>query len=370
MGAHPAFQTLQDLTNASSQIHHSFTLAELFAMSGFYLTLNTLQTGFSAAEESVRMLDGILGSNETSRALSSIITLVRKELTQDPRFSPAERGAIASLTALTKALTAFVCLQTATHKRSLKEMRLRVVYDCTIVVEGEGERDFSMEEMGRRTGNAGGTTDLMMTDVRSELESTTSRPRTRTSSAAGTVVEELEQLCGRNEEGAPEEEEDLPEEVREALREVQAEQVRRKRVVRAGGGYEYEIQLEETTTTTTTTIRTASTPDDSTRAKGRTRPISSFPSSPSKAGREPMVVEEEGEVQEDDWVEVSTMFGPGEASAGEDEEMYDGVQDIPGAFNGKQSVATLTRQDTLDHPEESRQRLQVRSPLLLRVGAN
>ena len=142
-----------------------------------------------------------------------------------------------SLTALTKALTAFVCLQTATHKRSLKEMRLRVVYDCTIVVEGEGERDFSREEMGRRTGQ--GTTDVMMTDVRSELEAT--RPRTRTSSAPGTesmeIVNELEQLCG-GEEGGAQEEEDLPEEVREALREVQAGQGMRKRVVRAGGGHE------------------------------------------------------------------------------------------------------------------------------------
>lgn len=359
--------------NATLQIHHSFTLAELFAMSGFYLTLNTLQTGFSAAEESVRMLDGILGSNETSRALSSIITLVRQELTQDPRFSPAERGAIASLTALTKALTAFVCLQTATHKRSLKEMRLRVVYDCTIVVEGEGERDFSREEMGRRTGQ--GTTDVMMTDVRSELEAT--RPRTRTSSAPGTesmeIVNELEQLCG-GEEGGAQEEEDLPEEVREALREVQAGQGMRKRVVRAGGGYEYEIELEETTTTTTTTIRTvdaSSTPDDSNslrtlsrKTKDRAGPLPTISASPSSAGRESMVVEEEeGEMQEDEWVEVSTMFGPGEgpASGGEDEEMYDRVQDIPGAFNGKQSVATLTRQDTLDHPEESRQRLQVRT---------
>lgn len=141
------------LTVVPAQIHHTFTLAELFTMSGFYLTLNTLQTGFSAAEESVRMLDSILGSNESSRALSSIITLIRDELTrEDPHFRPVglladqeeqneekqkKAGTLSSLTALTKALTAFACLQTATHRRTLRELKMRVVYDCTVVVEGQ-----------------------------------------------------------------------------------------------------------------------------------------------------------------------------------------------------------------------------------------
>lgn len=122
-------------------------------MSGFYLTLNTISTGFSAAEESVRILDSILGSNESSRALSSIITLVRNEITRDdPRFRPVglladqdedhdeqqrKAGALSNITALTKALTAFACLQTATHRRTLRELKMRVVYDCTVVVEGQ-----------------------------------------------------------------------------------------------------------------------------------------------------------------------------------------------------------------------------------------
>ncbi|GAA5944013.1 hypothetical protein JCM3775_006809 [Rhodotorula graminis] len=147
-------QVLDKYTNLGIYlIHHTFTLAELFTMSGFYLTLNTISTGFSAAEESVRMLDSILGSNESSRALSSIITLVRNELTrEDPRFRPVglladqdddldeqqrKAGALSNITALTKALTAFACLQTATHRRTLRELKMRVVYDCTVVVEGQ-----------------------------------------------------------------------------------------------------------------------------------------------------------------------------------------------------------------------------------------
>ncbi|GAA5943218.1 uncharacterized protein JCM15063_005295 [Sporobolomyces koalae] len=125
-------------------IHHTFTLAELFTMSSFYLTLNTVHTISTAAEESVRTLDSILGSNESSRALSSIITLVRHELThQDPDSELAQRGTLASIAAMTKAITAFACLQTATHRRTLKELKLRVIYDCTVVVDHENPRESS-----------------------------------------------------------------------------------------------------------------------------------------------------------------------------------------------------------------------------------
>lgn len=144
-------------------------------MSSFYLTLNTLQTGFTAAEESVRLLDSILGSNESSRALSSIITLVRSELTrEDPRYSNGggsfgliedgeadeagegekkdgggpSRSTVASLAALTKALTAFACLQTATHRRTLKTLKLRVVYDCTVVVDESSSTSSSSGTQG------------------------------------------------------------------------------------------------------------------------------------------------------------------------------------------------------------------------------
>lgn len=154
----PFMSVLEHYTNVGVHwIHSTFTLAELFTMSSFYLVNSTIQTTLAvrvptlslalctrltgdrqAAEESVALIDSLFGSNETSRALSSIIALVRRELTEDPRFATvAERGAIASVTALTKALTAFVCLQTATHRRSLKEMGQRVLYDCTIVIESE-----------------------------------------------------------------------------------------------------------------------------------------------------------------------------------------------------------------------------------------
>ncbi|ORY35472.1 hypothetical protein BCR39DRAFT_555621 [Naematelia encephala] len=113
-------------------IHHTFTMAELFAMSGFYLTANAVQSAHFAAQESVALFDSLFGSNESSRALSSIITMVRRELLEDERFIKKDKGKLTSLTALTKALTAFACLQTATWKRTAERMQMKVLYDCTV----------------------------------------------------------------------------------------------------------------------------------------------------------------------------------------------------------------------------------------------
>lgn len=107
-------------------IHHTFTLAELFTMSGFYLTSNTVQSATYAASESVQLLDSLFGSNESSRALSAIIMMVKKEYVEDERFHVKKQGTVAVITALTKALTAFACLQNATWERSSERMRMRV----------------------------------------------------------------------------------------------------------------------------------------------------------------------------------------------------------------------------------------------------
>ena len=127
LGSDAFLQVLDKYTNLGIYIiHHTFTLAELFAMSGFYLTANAVQSAHFAAQESVALFDSLFGSNESSRALSSIITLVRTELLEDERFMAKDKGKIASLTALTKALTAFACLQSATWKRTEAKLKLRV----------------------------------------------------------------------------------------------------------------------------------------------------------------------------------------------------------------------------------------------------
>lgn len=107
-------------------IHHTFTLAELFTMSGFYLTVNAVQSTHFAAQETVSLFDSLFGSNESSRALSSIITLVRREFLEDERFSKRNKGKATSLTALTRAMTAFACLQNATWESTSKRIKMKL----------------------------------------------------------------------------------------------------------------------------------------------------------------------------------------------------------------------------------------------------
>ncbi|RUS15286.1 hypothetical protein BC937DRAFT_92650 [Endogone sp. FLAS-F59071] len=133
-------QVLDQYTNLGVYIiHHTFTLAELFTMTGFHLTAQSFKTGFKAAEESVRVVDGIFGSNQTSRAIASIVTLVRREISQDEDFKLAKVGRIAVLTGLTKALTAFAFLQNVTHKRTMVSIRMTPFWEGIVVVE-EDER--------------------------------------------------------------------------------------------------------------------------------------------------------------------------------------------------------------------------------------
>ncbi|RCI00488.1 hypothetical protein CU098_009887, partial [Rhizopus stolonifer] len=116
-------------------VHHSFTLAELFALSGIHFTAQTIKSGLMAAEESVGIIDGIFGSNESSRAIASIITLVHRELMNDPEFALTKIGKVAILSGLTKAMTAFAVLQNVTHKRTVKHMNITVLWKGLVVEE-------------------------------------------------------------------------------------------------------------------------------------------------------------------------------------------------------------------------------------------
>lgn len=115
-------------------VHHSLTMAELLTMSGITLVQDSLRTGLGAADASVRLLDGVFGSNETSRALSSFIDLVRREFSTGDAKTP---GGLKVLSGLTRAITTFAIVQAATHRRTAKTQKMRVLYDCTVMGEAE-----------------------------------------------------------------------------------------------------------------------------------------------------------------------------------------------------------------------------------------
>ncbi|KAI9258010.1 hypothetical protein BDA99DRAFT_573314 [Phascolomyces articulosus] len=150
-------------------IHHSFTLAELFALSGLQFTSNTIQTGLKAAEESVQVIDGIFGSNETSRAIASIITMVHQELIQDPEFELAKNGKMAVLGGLTKALTAFAVLQNVTHKRTMEYVKVTKMWKGLVIEDDDDEGD-ALVPYQRATSPIGYGGDEDETDVLHELE--------------------------------------------------------------------------------------------------------------------------------------------------------------------------------------------------------
>ncbi|SCZ91866.1 BZ3500_MvSof-1268-A1-R1_Chr5-3g08187 [Microbotryum saponariae] len=345
-------------------INHTFTLAELFSLAGLSLTMSTTSLAFATAEESVRMLDSLLGSGETSRALSAIIALVRTEMAEDPNFKIIDDGVISTLALLTKTLTAFVCLQVsptceshllhrlfsmvfmfrfvrfeqaATSKRTAKEMRMRVVYDCTVVAEGEetitGYVPFPTTTQGSADEHSSAhaledhyvrehrrsrasSIELAGQELRRDphgslLGSTSPRlMRSRTKSVGyenidvqrkereereeeTEIVEELNELCGLDQDQTAFESDQveaddavakLPPEVSAALEELK-HSAAGKTIVTSSMGSHYEVEVTETTTTTTTTVRaTASTMGGdgystrtlSRRTAPRTRPLSSI----------------------------------------------------------------------------------------------
>ncbi|KAF9997606.1 hypothetical protein BGZ80_011808 [Entomortierella chlamydospora] len=116
-------------------IHNTFTLAELFTISGLQLVSNTVTAGIRTAEESVRVVDGLFGSTETSRALAAVVGLVKKEVYDDQDVAITNAGRMAVLASITKAITVFACLQAATHKRTQKTIRAMLVYEGVVVAK-------------------------------------------------------------------------------------------------------------------------------------------------------------------------------------------------------------------------------------------
>ncbi|KAF9961336.1 hypothetical protein BGZ72_004044 [Mortierella alpina] len=97
------------------------------------------------AEESVRVVDGLFGSTETSKALAAVVGLVKKEVYEDQDFAITRAGKMAVLASITKAITVFACLQAATHKRTQKSVRAMLVYEGVVVSKpkrlGDGSGD-------------------------------------------------------------------------------------------------------------------------------------------------------------------------------------------------------------------------------------
>lgn len=58
----------------------------------------------------------------------------------DPEFALTKIGKVAILSGLTKAMTAFAVLQNVTHKRTMKHMKITILWKGLVVEEEENTR--------------------------------------------------------------------------------------------------------------------------------------------------------------------------------------------------------------------------------------
>ncbi|KAA1090833.1 hypothetical protein PGT21_015081 [Puccinia graminis f. sp. tritici] len=128
-------QEYQAVHPLAAEAEDVFTMAELLSIAGLDLTHSVISTGFETAEVSVMRLNSIFGSNKSSCTLSAIIMLVQSKLLHDPRSTPSHLSTLTGLVALTKAITAFAFLKLTTTRCTTASMKMRVVWDATMIPE-------------------------------------------------------------------------------------------------------------------------------------------------------------------------------------------------------------------------------------------
>ncbi|KAK9475478.1 uncharacterized protein V1510DRAFT_358860 [Dipodascopsis tothii] len=107
-------------------VHKAATLAQLFTSASFHLASKGITTASNLAQDSVHMIDSIFGSTEASRAIASIITMIRREL-----------GNGAGLYGLVSGLTCFSILQSRGWRRTIERTDMRILWDVIVSDTGE-----------------------------------------------------------------------------------------------------------------------------------------------------------------------------------------------------------------------------------------
>ncbi|KND00726.1 uncharacterized protein SPPG_03842 [Spizellomyces punctatus DAOM BR117] len=126
------FKVLDRYTSAGVYvIHNVFSLAELLTHTTFHLASSTIRFSLNAAEEFVQVLDGLFGETETSKALAAFVCLVKKELegTEEDLCLGSKYGRISALGQITKAMTAYCCLQYVNRNRWRNSLKLTAIFE-------------------------------------------------------------------------------------------------------------------------------------------------------------------------------------------------------------------------------------------------
>eukprot|EP00842_Homolaphlyctis_polyrhiza_P005225 jgi/Hompol1/5703/HPOL_001104-RA len=125
------FDVLNSYTDAGIYvIHNAFSLTELLTLSSFHMASSTIKVSLRAAEECVQTLDALFGETDTSKTLAAFICIFLEQWRgQDDALGLDTRiGKLIALGQITKAMTAFCCLQFVTRKHWRSRIKLDPVF--------------------------------------------------------------------------------------------------------------------------------------------------------------------------------------------------------------------------------------------------
>ncbi|GBF61471.1 Sn1-specific diacylglycerol lipase alpha [Trichophyton mentagrophytes] len=125
------------LERSLATLHTTITSAAFFASASFHLSTVTLSSVTSFSQTLLSTLDAILGSTESSRAIASIITLIRREF-RNPEVIPL--GETVGVGDLLVGSIGFVLLQRWGRRQTDKEIRQNgneeTIWDVVILDNG------------------------------------------------------------------------------------------------------------------------------------------------------------------------------------------------------------------------------------------
>ncbi|KAL4989415.1 hypothetical protein BDW68DRAFT_69822 [Aspergillus falconensis] len=136
-GSHGKAEAESILERSLAALHTTITSASFFAAASFHFSSTTLLSASAMSQALLSTLDAILGSTESSRAIAAIITLIRKEFSEQSAELGSEKVGVGDLLVGT---VGFAMLQRWGRKNTERHIRLNggleTVWDVVILDNG------------------------------------------------------------------------------------------------------------------------------------------------------------------------------------------------------------------------------------------
>ncbi|KAL2820052.1 hypothetical protein BJX63DRAFT_336668 [Aspergillus granulosus] len=136
-GSHGKAEAESILERSLAALHTTVTSASFFAAATFHLSSTTLTSASNMSQALLSTLDAILGSTESSRAIAAIITLIRKEFSDQSAQVGSEKVGVGDLLVGT---VGFVMLQRWGRKSTERYIRINggqeTIWDVVILDNG------------------------------------------------------------------------------------------------------------------------------------------------------------------------------------------------------------------------------------------